>query len=81
VNWTVVALAAIAAPVVAWAMWLAFNALIAKWHGLDGLKATPLIAIAFRPQDWRAAVPKPPLPRSPTDDNGAADADAPPDEG
>jgi len=53
-NWITVA-AAVALPAVvliAWTLWLLFNYMIAKRHGLDGLKATPPIARAFRPRDW-----------------------------
>jgi hypothetical protein len=37
---------------IAWMTWLAFAALMAKWHGIDGLKATPKISKAFRPVEW-----------------------------
>jgi hypothetical protein len=53
-TWTLAVLA-VALPVVvlaAWALWLLFNYLIAKHHGIEGLKATPPIATAFRPGDW-----------------------------
>lgn len=43
---------------VAWALWLLFNCLIAKWCGAAGLKATPPIAIAFRPREWAPLVPR-----------------------
>jgi hypothetical protein len=36
----------------AWAMWLAFAALMAKWYGLDGLKAVPKVGTGFRPAEW-----------------------------
>jgi len=37
---------------VAWAMWLCFATLIAKWHGVEGLKATSGVGRGFRPLEW-----------------------------
>lgn len=42
----------------AWGLWLRFNRVIAKWYGLEGLKATPPIAAAFRLRDWVFLIPK-----------------------
>jgi hypothetical protein len=39
---------------IAWTMWLGFAALMAKWHGIDGLKAAPEISAGFRPVEWAA---------------------------
>lgn len=41
-----------ATALLAWVCWLRFNLLIARLHGVSGLKATPAIAKAFRPRDW-----------------------------
>jgi hypothetical protein len=54
----------IVAPLVAFGMWLAFNALMVKWHGLDALRVTPAIYRVFRPGEW-SGPPK-------TDDNEVA---------
>jgi hypothetical protein len=54
VNFTVV-VAIVVPPTVAllaWALWLLFNAIIVRWYGPDGLKSTPQIARVFRPQQW-----------------------------
>ena len=53
-NFTiVVAIAALPTiALLAWAMWLLFNVVIARRHGPDSLKITPQIARAFRPQQW-----------------------------
>jgi hypothetical protein len=37
---------------VAWAMWLCFAALMAKWHGVEGLKAMSGVGRGFRPLEW-----------------------------
>jgi hypothetical protein len=37
---------------VAWAMWLCFAALMAKWHGIEGLKAAAAVGRGFRPLEW-----------------------------
>lgn len=37
---------------IAWAMWLCFAVLMAKWHGVDGLKATSQVGRGFRPLEW-----------------------------
>jgi hypothetical protein len=36
----------------AWAMWLCFATLMAKWHGVEGLKATSGVGRGFRPLEW-----------------------------
>lgn len=60
VNWItlVLVLALPTTVLVAWAMWLGFALLIAKWHGPDGLKAVRYVANGFRPQDWALLVPR-----------------------
>lgn len=50
IMWVLVILAMPMTALVSWALWLGFNLLIAKWHGVDGLKATPAIAQAFPPR-------------------------------
>lgn len=53
-----------ATALLAWVCWLGFNLLIARRHGIAGLKATPAIAKAFRPRDWlRSPRARPPLAR------------------
>jgi hypothetical protein len=47
---TIVGLPAIA--LVAWAMWLGFAALIAKWYGIEGLKVIDKVGSGFRPREW-----------------------------
>ncbi len=42
----------IVSPLLALGMWLTFNALLARWYGLDALKATPVLYRVFRPGDW-----------------------------
>ena len=37
---------------VAWAMWLCFAVLMAKWHGVEGLKAAAGVGRGFRPLEW-----------------------------
>lgn len=37
---------------IAWTIWLVFAVLIAKWHGIDGLKAVPKVSAGFRPVEW-----------------------------
>jgi hypothetical protein len=39
-------------PLVAFGMWLTFNAILVKWHGLDALKATPAVYRVFDPREW-----------------------------
>jgi len=51
-TWTITVMAGPLTMLIAWIAWLLFNLLIAKWHGLDGLKSTPAIAKAFRPREW-----------------------------
>jgi hypothetical protein len=50
--WTITVLAGPLTVLIAWIAWLLFNLLIAKRHGLDGLKSTPAIARAFSPREW-----------------------------
>ncbi len=54
--WVIAALAPGAFILAAWVLWLLFNCVIAKWLGLEGLKATPPVAEAFRPRDWMLAM-------------------------
>jgi hypothetical protein len=58
----------IVSPLLALGMWLTFNALLARWYGLDALKATPVLYRVFRPGDWSGR-------RLPTNDT-AGDDDA-----
>lgn len=51
-NLTVAIVAPPTIALLAWALWLLFNAIIARWYGLDGLKSTPQIARVFRPRQW-----------------------------
>jgi hypothetical protein len=62
----------IVSPLLALGMWLTFNALLARWYGLDALKATPVLYRVFRPGDWSG----PSLPTNDTagDDDAAAAA-------
>jgi hypothetical protein len=39
-------------PLVAFGMWLTFNAILVKWHGLEALKATPAIYRVFDLREW-----------------------------
>lgn len=57
-RWTFVLAAPVLLALVAWVSWLLFNLIIAKWHGVEGLKATPAIAQAFRPRDWAVLIPR-----------------------
>jgi hypothetical protein len=41
----------IVSPLLAFGMWLTFNALLARWYGLDALKAAAAL-YRFRPADW-----------------------------
>jgi hypothetical protein len=52
VNVTVAVVAPPTIALLAWALWLLFNTIIARWYGPDGLKSTPQIARAFRPRQW-----------------------------
>jgi hypothetical protein len=52
VNLTVAIVAPPVVALLAWALWLLFNAIIARWYGLDGLRSTPQIARVFRPRQW-----------------------------
>jgi hypothetical protein len=58
--WTIVVLV-VALPVVvliAWGMWLGFAALIAKWHGPQGLEAVRHVADGFQPREWALLIPR-----------------------
>jgi hypothetical protein len=39
-------------PLVAFAMWLTFNVILVRWHGLEALKATPAVYRVFDPRAW-----------------------------
>jgi hypothetical protein len=43
---------------IGWTIWLRFNYLIAKRYGVAGLKATPAVALAFRPREWVIFAPR-----------------------
>jgi hypothetical protein len=51
-------------PLVAFGMWLTFNAILVKWHGLEALKATPAVYRVFDPRGWSQR-PDDPLPEDP----------------
>lgn len=57
-RWTLVLAAPVLLVFMAWISWLLFNLIIAKWHGLEGLKATPAVAQAFHPRDWAVPTPR-----------------------
>jgi hypothetical protein len=67
-GWLIVLVFSI--PLVAFGMWLTFNAILVKWHGLDALKATPAVYRVFDPREWttrrrdvtRDDLPQPPRP-------------------
>jgi hypothetical protein len=46
---------------IAWVTWLTFAMLMAKWHGIDGLKAVPNVGAGFRPAEWASLGSKPRL--------------------
>src|SRR5215216_2071487 len=59
-SWPIVVLL-IALPTVvliAWALWLIFAALIAKWHGPSGLAAVRHVAEGFKPREWALLIPR-----------------------
>lgn len=58
-----------ATALLAWVCWLRFNLLIARLHGVPGLKATPAIAKAFRSRDWLRSLRARP-PQDPSEDGG-----------
>jgi hypothetical protein len=60
VNLTVAIVAPPTIALLAWALWLLFNAIIARWYGPDGLKSTPQIARVFRPRQWLSVDHEPP---------------------
>ena len=43
-------------PVIAWGMWLVFCRSITKMHGVEALKAAPLIARAFPVTQWVGSI-------------------------
>jgi hypothetical protein len=45
-------------PLLAFGMWLTFNAILVKWYGLDALKATPPIYKVFMPREWFKPSPR-----------------------
>jgi len=61
---------------IAWAMWLTFATLMARWYGIEGLKNVHKVAAGFRPLEWASlgrgpqgtattgAVSAPPAPRA-----------------
>ncbi|GIM91414.1 hypothetical protein [Paractinoplanes toevensis] len=51
-HWLVFVLVLASLPLVAFGMWLGFNLMLAKWHGLEALDKTPQVYRPFRPQDW-----------------------------
>ena len=55
-GWLVALIAFI--PLLAFGMWLTFNAILVKWHGLDALKATPAIYKVFVPREWFRLSPR-----------------------
>jgi hypothetical protein len=81
-TWTYVVLAAVLPTIVltAWALWLLFNYLIAKHHGIAGLEATPPVAKAFQPRDWAILIARkaPPPDTSPLAEPDPSPADPPP---
>jgi hypothetical protein len=46
-------------PLLAFGMWLTFNAILARWYGLDALKATPPVYQVFAPREWFTRSPHP----------------------
>ncbi|MFJ4851455.1 hypothetical protein [Streptomyces sp. NPDC088733] len=57
-HWTLVLVAPVLLVLTAWITWLLFNLVIAKWYGVEGLKATPAIARAFSPREWAVLIPR-----------------------
>lgn len=55
-GWLIALLALI--PLLAFGMWLTFNAILVKWHGLDALKETPAIYKVFVPHEWFRLSPR-----------------------
>lgn len=57
-RWTLVLAVPVLLVLMAWASWLLFNLIIAKWYGVEGLKATPSVARAFSPREWAVLIPR-----------------------
>jgi hypothetical protein len=57
-RWTLILAAPVLLALLAWFSWLLFNLIIAKWFGVEGLKATPAVARAFTPSDWAVLPPR-----------------------
>jgi hypothetical protein len=55
---SLVALVVMGPPLLAFGMWLTFNAILAKWYGLDALKATPPIYKVFMRREWFGLPPR-----------------------
>lgn len=55
-GWLVALIALI--PLLAFGMWLTFNAILVRWHGLDALKATPGVYKVFMPREWFRLSPR-----------------------
>lgn len=54
-------------PLLAFAMWLTFNAVLVRWHGLDALRATSAVYRAFNPAKWSRHLDDAEATRSPSD--------------
>lgn len=39
-------------PLVAFGMWLTFNAILVRWHGLEALETSPNVYRVFNPRRW-----------------------------
>jgi hypothetical protein len=61
-------------PLVAFGMWLTFNAILVKWHGLEALKTTPSIYRVFDPRSWNQQSGGPGMPPPPSSLIGYADS-------
>jgi hypothetical protein len=55
-GWLVALIALI--PLLAFGMWLTFNAILVRWHGLEALRATPAIYKVFLPREWFRLSPR-----------------------
>lgn len=76
-RWTLVLAVPVLLVLMAWAFWLLFNLIIAKWHGIEGLKATPCVARAFSPREWAVLIPRrQPVPPSAPGPSAPADSAA-----
>lgn len=79
-NLTVAIVAPSTIALLAWALWLLFNAIIARWYGPDGLKSTPQIARVFRIRQWARPLSRDQVPpheeqHDPALDHGIRDTD------